>query len=155
MSHNLPDLFVCVLILNFEAKCGIISYNMEAFYVKYSLKIAEYSVVAQNGVCRVWVNHCRTSGYGVINVQCPLTGAWNVTNAHRLSYIVFNRQYNNINGLDVSHLCHNRSCVLAEHLVVEPRATNSSRTKCLLRGVCQGHGPHPNCLLQYAVNNNG
>jgi hypothetical protein len=97
MCHNLLDLFVCVLILNFEANCAIISYNMEAFYVKYSLKIAESSVLSENVVCHVWVKHCRTSGYGVINVQYPLTTAWSVTHAYRLNYIVFNRQYNNIN----------------------------------------------------------
>ena len=118
------------------------------------LKLLSLLFYQQMEFGHVWVKHCRTSGYGVINVQYPLTTAWSVTHAHRLSYIVFNRQYNNINGLDVSHLCHNRSCVLASHLVLEPHATNCSRTKCMLRGVCQGHGPHPDCMLQYAVNNN-
>jgi len=124
---------------------------MDEFYFKYSVKITDNSVVAPNGMCRVWVRQCKPSGYGIINFKCPVTGAWKVTNAHRLSYIVFNRQYNNINGLDVSHLCHTRSCVLAEHLILESHATNSSRTKCQLRGVCQGHWPHPNCILQYTM----
>jgi len=40
---------------------------------------------------------------------------------------------------DVSHLCHNRRCFNAEHLVIESHAANMSRQRCL--GTIEGDLP--------------
>lgn len=81
-----------------------------------------------------------------------------VTNelAHRLAYMVDHRvtrtdsvmKQTDESGrvLEVSHLCHNKSCVKSDHLVLESNATNISREKCSRIGTCtESHLPH--CLL--------
>lgn len=66
----------------------------------------------------------------------------------RLSHVLSRRiEFNEINGLDVSHLCHNRRCVLPEHLTAESREENNYRKACVSAGQCAGHGDKPACLL--------
>ena len=48
---------------------------------------------------------------------------------------------------DVSHLCHEPSCVKLTHLNHESHSVNINRKKCLKSLECTGHDPHPECIL--------
>lgn len=50
--------------------------------------------------------------------------------------------------MKMSHLCHNRSCMLTEHLLLEPRRVNQERKHCMKQGVCTKFPDgYPNCIL--------
>lgn len=118
---------------------------MEEFYLKYSVKIAQFSM--PHGQCRFWTKALSKDGYGVVKYKHPVTG-WHTTHAHRLAYMVDSRS-DNLAGLHVSHLCHNQLCVNPQHLSAEAAAINADRVRCVNRNDCSTHGPHPPCLLQY------
>lgn len=48
---------------------------------------------------------------------------------------------------DVSHLCHEPSCVKIAHLNHESRSVNVLRKNCVKNLDCSGHDPHPECIL--------
>ena len=56
-------------------------------------------------------------------------------------------------GLESSHLCHNKSCVNPEHLAAEPHNINMARVACVhertaraLPSFCFGHEGYPQCI---------
>ena len=50
-------------------------------------------------------------------------------------------------NLDISHLCHLRSCVKICHLHQEARIVNNSRKKCFAQMHCVGHESAPDCVF--------
>ena len=124
---------------------------MDDFFKKYQNKISNNSKISvQNGECLLWTRATKPSGYGVIRYMSPITNKWQTANAHRLSYIVFNRNFQ-LGDLEVSHLCHNYKCTNVKHLSAEPHSINTDRSKCLSRGVCHHHDPFPNCMLSMKI----
>ena len=79
--------------------------------------------------------------YGVVKVNFRC-GKRNLT-AHRLSYMLYQRQTFMRANLDASHLCHNSLCVNAEHISLEPHSVNIQRNSCKKTGNCSGHGIYP------------
>ena len=68
---------------------------------------------------------------------------------HRLSYMVSKRMhFDDIEGKDVSHLCHNTLCTNSDHLSLETHHINRTREICMNRNLCTGHGGYENCRLQ-------
>lgn len=120
--------------------------KMEAFFLKYQAKILENS--RKEDECMIWQRALKPSGYGIIRYSSPVTNRWHTVNAHRLSYIVFKENFIE-DHLHVSHLCHNKKCILVTHLSAEPPSVNADRCRCLNRHVCTGHGTYQDCLLQY------
>ena len=51
-------------------------------------------------------------------------------------------------SVQISHLCHRRSCARVDHLVAEERWRNSKRTYCGINGVCDC-GNEIKCLRRY------
>ena len=47
----------------------------------------------------------------------------------------------------VSHLCHHKTCIKAEHLNLETMEQNRDRDECVKRRSCQGHKNLPMCIL--------
>lgn len=47
----------------------------------------------------------------------------------------------------VSHLCHSKTCIKAEHLNLETMEQNRDRDECVRRRNCQGHKNLPMCIL--------
>ena len=111
--------------------------------------------------CLLWTGARWSNGqYGVM--RNPLRhqhGAGNQPariGVHRLVFMLHNRAlYPDYqlppatpqgDDLHVSHLCHTPLCINPQHLVLEPRSTNSERQTCNLQGICMGiHAPL--CLL--------
>ena len=67
-------------------------------------------------------------------------------NSHVAAYMVHNVQTQPAAGWQVSHLCHNGSCVNPAHLILETAAQNRDRNKC------QGwtHIPCPGCNVLFS-----
>ncbi len=125
---------------------------MEQFYRKYEEKLNEGSVISHNQFCRIWSKAKNLQGYGVIKYQSPIDHSWKTTNVHRLSFVVFNRKsFQDINNMEISHLCHNKLCILKEHLCIETHAENRERDICVNRSLCKNHGNRPDCLLKFKL----
>lgn len=66
-------------------------------------------------------------------VKCKVTGSRTEYYIHHLALVDAGRADDLkglLNGKQVSHLCHNRVCFNADHLVVEDAETNRDRNKC-------------------------
>lgn len=121
---------------------------MDAFLKNSQKRVLKNSALSTNLECRLWTKVRKSTGpgYGVTSYRSPLSGKRSTLHAHRLSYMVFTGSMG-INGLDVSHLCHNPLCILVDHLSAEPHYVNASRIACVNRNVCMGHGAFSKCLL--------
>lgn len=116
---------------------------------KYKLKILQNSEIGANGRCKIWTGLTKQgipNNYGVINVTF-LNGKKTVMHAHKLAKCISIQQLITEKGIDVSHICHNKNCVLEEHLSIEPHYINNNRQTCKESGKCMGHDEYPMCLL--------
>ena len=120
--------------------------KMEGFFKIYETLFETECKSASNGQCFLWAHKPQKSGYGAVRYKCPISGQWRSTTAHRLGYMVYNKEMD-LAGKDLSHLCHNSLCVRNEHLSAELHEINNERQKCVNRGSCVGHGEYSDCLL--------
>ena len=72
--------------------------------------------------CKIWQGLHNRGGYGVVRFR------GSVRNAHRVSFHIANASVD-INGKEVRHLCHNRSCINPRHLAIGDRLDNSNDTR--------------------------
>ena len=82
------------------------------------------------------------------SVKVTIRGQPIVVKLHVLNYWVakdFPRDFDLTK--DISHLCHERSCVKFLHLNQETRSVNNSRKNCSKALECCGHDPEPNCVF--------
>ena len=128
---------------------------MEGFFEKYLAKLNENTVLGQNGVCKIWTGTSTSNGkYGVINCKFPGARGWQKIHIHRLAYMIAVQNFN-LEGFDVSHLCHNTKCVNIGHLSLEPHGFNNARMTCVSTGKCLGHpDPLPPCKVELKMANN-
>lgn len=77
--------------------------------------------------CWEWTAAISSNGYGVIGLGRRTDGT---THAHRVSYELYIGQIKD--GLDVCHICDNRSCVNPNHLYTGTRKDNMQ--DCVKRG---------------------
>lgn len=84
--------------------------------------------------CWNWLGSVNRDGYGQISFMAYVNGReWNGYLAHRLSYTLFRGPL--VKGLEIDHLCRNRSCVAPSHLEQVPHRTNSQRAYNYRMGV--------------------
>lgn len=117
---------------------------------KYKLKLLENSEIGANGHCKIWTGLTKGSipnNYGVINITF-LNGKKSVMNVHKVAKCISERRHITEKGIDISHLCHNKRCIQAEHLSIEPHFINNNRQTCKESGKCMSHGPYPMCMLE-------
>ena len=89
--------------------------------------------------CWIWTGSKNRRGYGVLHagwLGCSSLGA------HRAAYEAFREPIPS--GLEIDHLCRNKSCVNPDHLETVTRSENVRRAvpfrKYTLRGLCRkGH----------------
>ena len=128
---------------------------MEAFYQKYRTKLQDKSALGENRECIIWTGTSTPNGkYGIINCRFPGAIGWKSVYVHRLAYMI-EHQSAYLPAVDVSHLCHNTSCINVTHLVLEPHGFNNSRQTCVSKGECVGHiAPLPPCLVALRMTDN-
>lgn len=91
--------------------------------------------------CHVWNGKKDSYGYGIKKVTWP-NGRKSYEKVHRLAYMAHLNNYqlpstdNFGEQLDVSHRCHEKLCINAEHLTLESHSVNMSRNYCRKTGVC-------------------
>ena len=121
--------------------------NMDLeFIAKYSIKLNEKSAVSHNGLCKVWSGLTDRDGYGLMNVK--LGDKWFLKRVQRLAFVIENNvSFADIEGFDLSHLCHQKLCVAKNHLCLGTREENNYRKGCTNYGRCFGHGDKPDCVF--------
>ena len=117
------------------------------FFVKYEARLCQKERISPNGHC-VLYGGC-TDRYGYGRMKVVIQGREISLTTHRLKYILVNKikSLNDIGNSDISHLCHNKACLHADHLSLEPHEVNLSRRCCINIGICQHHHPYQDCLL--------
>lgn len=121
-------------------------YKMEGFFEKFDDLFKNKCNDSSNGQCVLWPRKPQKHGYGTVKYKCPMSGQWRCITAHRLAFMVLNRQMD-LRDKDISHLCHNCLCVRNEHLSAEPHEVNNERQKWVNRSTCCGHGEYLDCLV--------
>ena len=110
-----------------------------AFYDRLRRRMEKnvISKTAFNKGCWLWAGSMKSnSTYGTCYLSLPKGDRMRV-NAHRASYIAFNEIF--VLPLDISHCCHESSCVNPNHLSHEPHDINIERERCRKAGGCFGH----------------
>ena len=117
--------------------------NIE-FMEKLKKSINKHSEAQNYGLnCIEWQGCCDKDGYPIKSVTWPgcKRKLWRV--AWLVLVIQRKGSLPEVDGdgqpLEVSHLCHNRTCIKPEHLTVEPHYTNTGRRQCVAAGRCLGH----------------
>ena len=81
-------------------------------------------------------------------MQITLRGERFYVKLHCLNYWIGQDFSSDISkDLDISHLCHLRSCVKLTHLNAETRKINNQRKNCVKSKKCFGHDNQPDCLF--------
>ena len=119
----------------------------ERFYANLRRRIEQKSIkkALESGTCWEWFG-CKKAPdnkYGRISIT--FMGVSQSVGAHRASYMAFNEIFNLKN--DISHICHQPSCVNPDHLSHEEHAVNLERAECREKGVCRGHACYKSCII--------
>jgi hypothetical protein len=128
------------------------------FIEKYSAILAERQAPSQNQQCLLWTGAVKKCGrhktilYGCIT--CKIAGNWKTVSVHRLKYVLDHGVHLDtiqVEGFDISHICHNTLCINPLHLVFEPHRVNNNRQRCKNKQICFGHENRPRCLLNLLI----
>lgn len=124
-----------------------------ALSLRHKLWVCPGFTKAINGVCLLYNGSPRADGYIKISYRHPETGISTTSTVHRMSSMLSRGTFQLASNLDASHLCHNRTCILLDHISLEPRAVNCQRRLCVKEGRCLRHRReegsfYPECLLQ-------
>ena len=126
---------------------------MEEFWHKQKMKLYYKSDFSDGEKgCIMWTGARYASGYGYTDVKWP-SGEKTRERIHRFSYMVYYKKtkdeipkYGGPDELECSHLCGNKCCINAEHLVFEKHDINQERIHCRNQGLCcKCHKPY--CIL--------
>ena len=96
--------------------------------------------------CIVW----KKTSIGYPRMKITIRDEIKPTNilVHRLVYFICHpSDITRADGLEVSHLCHNKCCINPNHLNLESKSVNQCRNNCRKFKYCTGHHTHRNCLL--------
>ena len=112
-----------------------------------------FSKLGENGVCQVYDAQVDKNGYTKLCYRHPSDGKWTTVTSGRAVVMVKKEKTIFLDDKkEASHLCHNKTCVLPEHIVFEDHSINNQRKTCVREGRCIGHGPqHPECLVMYKM----
>lgn len=87
------------------------------------------------------------NGYITTKMVYPPGGKRIHSHIHRFIYMLTHKikDPSEIEGSEVSHVCHNKLCIYSQHLVLEDHAINKDRQYCILTpGRCTHE---PACIL--------
>ena len=121
-------------------------------------KIGEKCIIEDKLGCHLWKLSINSSGYPQMKLGKTYSTRFS-SKPYNPGHILLSISKNlklNINGHEVSHLCHNKKCTNITHLSYEPKSVNSSRELCKFgKSYCithevndlGGHRKFPNCLI--------
>ena len=82
--------------------------------------------------CYLWGGSLR-NGYPQMKLGCHFKGRFSTKQPYSMHQVIFQinkRCVLNLAGHEISHLCHNKTCLNPKHLSYEPRHVNMTRDKC-------------------------
>ena len=105
--------------------------------------------------CRRWIRSCGRSGYPQMKLGRAFYDRFSTQpyNPGHLLYSIQNMKILDVNGYEMSHICHNKLCIKPEHFSYEPRAINKARDVCHSSNICTSHRTYesgityPDCLF--------
>ncbi len=101
----------------------------------------------QESGCILWKGTLK-DGYGIIRKKLSCCKERVSLRCHRLTYILFHRPgWEEMENLDVSHLCHEKTCINIDHLSLERHTINNNRLRCKKKDDCIGHVDKSDCVL--------
>ena len=115
-------------------------------------KIFEKTLCKGGGECIMWMGSLDKDGYGRKSIKWGPLEKSREEKAHRLSFMLKYKlaklPHTNECGelMEVSHWCHQKSCINSDHLVLENRLSNMSRETCRCERVCTLRH-EPTCIL--------
>ncbi|MES9880371.1 MAG: hypothetical protein ABW185_05755 [Sedimenticola sp.] len=98
------------------------------------------------GSCLIWTADVTIDGYGFY--RTVYNGRRHKIYVHRLAYFLHNPNKILSKHMHVSHVCHNKLCILVSHLSYEPQRINNNRQICKSDECCTGHFGYPRCILE-------
>ena len=105
-----------------------------------------FSKLGANGVCKLY-DSINTDGYIRVSFNHPSTGTRTTCTIGRAVVMLKQGTFYIDKDLEASHLCHNKVCILGDHINFEPHSINNNRKACVNTGWCLGHGKFPDCLI--------
>ena len=136
--------------------------NICSFVDNYKQFLISKAILAENGECLLWTGYIDPGRYGKTSLDlhklpydlraaCLGTAGskrFKSVRVHRLALTLAREPFSwPDRSLVASHLCHNKTCILATHLTFESNAINNTRKSCLRMGRCLGHHPYKDCML--------
>ena len=123
--------------------------NLVIKYQDYFLrKITDRTIHINQSGCWIWQGASNGGSgddrYGAMKVCWP--GGSRTMHTHQVSFALYNQRYA-ARDKQISHLCHNKLCCFAPHLVEETKEENESRNMCRPERRCVGHGRRPACIF--------
>ena len=132
---------------------------MEDFWEKIRLRLSKYSHPVGNPQgCVEYRGQVprQGGGYGIMKVKWPGSNAYKLEKAHRIAYMLHHRLTSSTilrknewgETLECSHICHMKTCINPEHIVLETHTANQGRITCVSHNVCHsGNHSGPPCIL--------
>lgn len=123
--------------------------ELERFFNDKYLNIMLKTRPAQNGKgCILYTGvKCRPDGYISIKMNYPKHGAKHHSLVHRFVYALYHKinSFEDIEHLEVSHICHVKLCINIAHLCLETHQVNKDRQTCC--GNPQRCQHEPRCII--------
>ena len=104
----------------------------------YQSKISQNTVPGASKGCLEWAGGTSGNGYPYMKIDVDGNGVKQVIGVHRVVVMCHQSKTEFSDGLQVSHMCHNRRCVNINHLSLEPDFVNAGRNRCRTAGTCCG-----------------
>ena len=101
--------------------------------------------IERNG-CHLWDKYRKGSGYKTVMLSEEANNLRVCVRVHQLIYYLFTGHTHKADH-ELSHLCHQKTCVNFNHLNLEPHHINLQRRECFRKKVCKGHDSHPDCII--------
>ena len=104
--------------------------------------------ISENGVCQLYDAPPQTSGYVLFSYKNPKTGRTTSTTMGKAVKMLEKNTIFLDPECEASHICHNKTCILVDHIEYEPHTVNVGRKACVRAGYClKNHGLYKNCLV--------